>query len=850
MTNTKVNINPDPQILEAITYNPLNPINALCELIDNSIDAFSSAAEKGVSIKDPVIQISLPNRHDIDSGDNKLVVQDNGPGMSLNDATKAVTAGYSGSRNPLDKLGLFGMGFNISTGKLGRLTKLTTCRAIDKEATSIVIDIPKMKEEHSFMVPVFMEKKLPLFISGTRVEINNWWPKGSMNYGFVSKLLQIGKPKLRERLGRIYTTLLGKKLRILIDGEDCIPFHHCVWSEKRFVVHKELGKIPAQYKINKSLGVEIRCNNCWNLMETNKDICDRCSSKNSARTIDKVVKGWVGVQRFDDKDHFGIDLIRNGRAIRVLEKDAFFTWTNAENENIRDYPIDNPYGRIIGEIHIDFVPVDYLKTDFQRTSPEWSEVMKLLRGESCLQPEIAKRNNEPPNDSYIFKLYQGYRKVRRCGTKDMYMGYWDSAKGEPARISREVEKDLHEKFKQGIPGYGISDDEEWWKHVEAAEQRPIEESEECSNCGFQNPKSAETCSNCGLIFKGKSCKNNECGQKIPYSSEVCPHCGTAQYIENSPWRCPKCGKKNPPEETICRKCNYKKGIDDLLTFESLKTNSNINDDLSISGLSIPLPDNETHTSINLITHYVKPEFKLERNKIRIPTMVFITSNEFHVFIDPNHPAVSTFQDRPEDYIAMEIAKWILEENLTKINEYNRPLWSLSNLYYTVHNTVWRERIEINSQETLIQINKFFKDLFDELPELLEDEAEKIYENLDSREQSLIKQEMIQNNIDLNKFEEFIEEGDYLKYIPESLLAKIINKYPKKFFDGNFWKDPYERLQISDEKILSDTKLGILQKYIACLNDITSYKNNRNPDSDLTQKVNQTLKIINKNRINE
>jgi len=63
---------------------------------------------------------------------------------------------------------------------------------------------------------------------------------------------------------------------------------------------------------------------------------------------------------------FGIDLIRNGRAIRPSEKSAFFTYVDEFKNEIKDYPIDSQYGRIVGEIHLDFVPVDFLKQDFQR----------------------------------------------------------------------------------------------------------------------------------------------------------------------------------------------------------------------------------------------------------------------------------------------------------------------------------------------------------------------------------------------------------------------------------------------------------------------------------------------------
>lgn len=46
MPAEKINLQPDPRILLAITRNPMRPLDALCELIDNSIDSFASSGFK------------------------------------------------------------------------------------------------------------------------------------------------------------------------------------------------------------------------------------------------------------------------------------------------------------------------------------------------------------------------------------------------------------------------------------------------------------------------------------------------------------------------------------------------------------------------------------------------------------------------------------------------------------------------------------------------------------------------------------------------------------------------------------------------------------------------------------
>ncbi len=51
MTEFKFNLTPDPKILIALTHTPLQPLDALCELIDNAIDSFSVAKLQGSPIE-------------------------------------------------------------------------------------------------------------------------------------------------------------------------------------------------------------------------------------------------------------------------------------------------------------------------------------------------------------------------------------------------------------------------------------------------------------------------------------------------------------------------------------------------------------------------------------------------------------------------------------------------------------------------------------------------------------------------------------------------------------------------------------------------------------------------------
>jgi hypothetical protein len=53
-------LTPDPKVLIALTHTPLQPLDALCELIDNAIDSFHVAKLQGAPIEFPLVVVELP----------------------------------------------------------------------------------------------------------------------------------------------------------------------------------------------------------------------------------------------------------------------------------------------------------------------------------------------------------------------------------------------------------------------------------------------------------------------------------------------------------------------------------------------------------------------------------------------------------------------------------------------------------------------------------------------------------------------------------------------------------------------------------------------------------------------
>jgi hypothetical protein len=277
-------LTPDPKVLIALTHTPLQPLDALCELIDNAIDSFNVARMQGSPIEFPLVVVELPGTAEINRGEGVVRVRDNGPGLTADLAEKALRAGYSGNR-AYDSLGLFGMGFNIATGKIGRTTRFLTARKEDGDALEAVVDLIAMQERRNYKPPANRIAKPQEFSHGTVVEVKGWWPDGSPNSGFVRKLVSYGKNEIRKQIGRRYATiLLQDKVRILVNGDSVEPFEHCVWDASRSLERRGTGKIPAVFKFNEVVGTQSRCSACNDLIKPGENECSTCKSP-SFRTL-------------------------------------------------------------------------------------------------------------------------------------------------------------------------------------------------------------------------------------------------------------------------------------------------------------------------------------------------------------------------------------------------------------------------------------------------------------------------------------------------------------------------------------------------------------------------------------
>lgn len=206
---------------------------------------------------------------------------------------------------------------------------------------------------------------------------------------------------------------------------------------------------------------------CGNWQNLGKDVCDQCG-RDQLRERERRLHGWLGVQRHLDRRDFGIDFLRNGRKILQYDK-SLFNWRNPNDPTGAvdvEYPVElaNQGGRLIGEIHLDYVPVHYDKTAFEYSDRAWRAAVDYLRGEAPLQPQKAKAAGYTENTSPLARLFKGYRR------NDAGIRYL--VPGDGSRPLHEETRQWARRFWAGDPDYQT--DQKWWDQVQAHEQRLTE----------------------------------------------------------------------------------------------------------------------------------------------------------------------------------------------------------------------------------------------------------------------------------------------------------------------------------------------------------------------------------------
>ena len=459
----------------------------LAELIDNAVDGFLTSSEGDASRE---VLVSLPTS---DVPNARVMVRDNGPGMGPELLERAVRAGWSGSTSP-GTLGMFGMGFNIATARLGTVTTVWTATRDDAEWHGLQIDFVELARQRHYRTAHLTRPKVDSTEHGTEVTITQLKPE---QRAWLSK--PANRSRIRQRLSEGYSAMLradGKPIHfeLAINDRPLVSKEHCTWSGEREVIGPRGQSVPAMIVVDRELPARPYCTACWQWLSGPSEgaTCPACGSADSVISRERRVHGWIGLQRYLSTSSFGIDFIRNGRKIEIGNKDLF-DWSDDGGVE-REYPIDDPRnrGRFVGEIHLDHCRVTYMKDRFERTDPAWGEMTRIVRGDGPLRPNKAAEAGFGPNESPLYRLYQGFRRSTPHKSGEV-AGQWGRVLVVQDNNRAE---EMARLFEKGEPAY--QPDDEWWKLVEEVDNKLLtpddDETSEENLSGFATEESEDSSS--------------------------------------------------------------------------------------------------------------------------------------------------------------------------------------------------------------------------------------------------------------------------------------------------------------------------------------------------------------------
>ena len=737
-----LDITPTPRILRTLGEIPFATWQCLAELIDNSIDAF--LADESTSSDECERKIIVTWTSESAAADKREIeVRDNACGMTIEQLNNAVKAGYS-SNDPIGNLGLFGMGFNISTARLGELTRILTTRSGDSEWVGVEIDFQELIKTKKFNAPVIREHKENISDSGTRIIISR------LRSGILAELPH-RENDIRQRLETVYSPLLNtKEIIISFRGRQLQPKNHCVWSESRYVVYNNQN-VSARVNIDRNLGDALfdLSRNCYlSADEAEPYYSGQQEGKEFPTHIverGKRLTGWLAIQRYADPNDFGIDFVRNGRKILVSDK-SFFQYENPiTGQKELQYPLElgtSIGGRIVGELHVDYLLPTYQKNDFDRSDNSWAQTVEAICGIGPFLPKSRKALGfTEPNDSPLCVLVNAFRRVDK-GTKCLFAPN-DISKGYLARF-RRGERDF-------------LDDSLWWKSAQEEDQK--------QNTGGSRSTPVHT---------GDAPSDDiDAYLDVPKTAPTSVSTGTAP---TTSIETPTQIVVSPPPQVSVPETTTR---DELIRRSTLVN--------SLSGkykFGNPGPLNVKVYELGSGDILVRGEKK--------PCFFSSDGIECDFVYNPSHPILAQYPITPKTLLLKYLAeKFKARDGLADIVTVFAAL---------VEDTMQEERIDRQSlQDKASSVFDLFRE---KLSIALRHQAKAVVECI--HESSGEVEETVTNLLQANpalitKFQSATAEGyDAIDYVPPKTLYRLVEKFPEDVFDGKVLHTPFNVINLNND----------------------------------------------------
>ena len=784
-----LDITPTPRILRTLGEIPFQTWQCVAELIDNSIDAFLS--DKTAVSEEVEREIAVTWASDsVSANDRTIEVTDNACGMSIEQLQNAVRAGYS-SNDPIGNLGLFGMGFNISTARLGEVTTIMSTRSGDLDWVGVTIDFQKLIATKRFDAPIVHMPKANQEEQGTKITISR------LRHGILTELPN-KENEIRQRLEAVYSPLLNnQEISIYVKGRPLRPRNHCVWSESRYVRYNDQN-VSARMTIDRNLG-DALFDLCKNSYLTADEAEQYYVAQQEGRDLPshivergKRLTGWLGIQRYADPNDFGIDFIRNGRKILISDKSLFQYENPITGQKELQYPLElgtSVGGRIVGELHVDYLLPTYQKNDFDRSDNSWAQTVEAICGVGPFLPKSRKalgflEQNQTP----LCILVNAFRRVDK-GTKCLF-------------APNDVAKRYALEFRSGKRDY--LDDILWWKAAQEEDQK--------QNTGGAR---ATTAVNTGEM------PSDDIGAYINgvTSSSVQP-ANVSSTTSSS------------PSHTNTQSTSIPQNAYRPTAAETSKLDELIQHATTVSQLSGRNYKFGNTASLNVRVYELNLGHNILYHGDKKPCFFQSDGIDCDFVYDPTHPLLSQYPTT---------AKMLLLLYLSEKLKARDSLPDLVSVYAElVENTM--QEAKIDKQSLQDRASSAFELLRERLAKSLKEHAAEvvacIHESAGEVEETITN--IIQSSPALlEPFQQATEAGfDAIDFVPQKTLYRLIERFPEDVFDGKVLQTPYLAISLPDEKATQRARDEAKDRSLSFVKDalrvISGYNGQRGQKNELAR----------------
>ena len=766
-----MDITPTPRILRTLGEIPFQTWQCIAELVDNSIDAFLS----DMSLEDRDKRVTVTWSSDsVGAAVRTIEITDNAAGMSIDQLQNAVRAGYT-SNDPIGNLGLFGMGFNIATARLGEETTVLSTRKGDTEWVGVKIDFQKLIDAKKFDAPIIHKAKVDPDECGTQVTISK------LKSGILSELSN-KESEIRQRLELVYTPLLSNQdITISVRNKQLRPRNHCVWSESRYVRYNKQN-VAARINIDRSLGSALfdMSRNCYlSYDEADEYYTAMQEGKAFPAHIverEKRLTGWLGIQRYADPNDFGIDFIRNGRKILISDK-SFFQYENPLTlQKELQYPVElgtSIGGRIVGELNVDYLLPTYQKNDFDRADSSWAQTREAICGVGPFLPKSRKAMGfTEDNISPLCLLVNAYRRVDK-GTVCLF-------------APNDIAKKYAAEFRKGVRDY--IDDTKWWKAAQEEDQK-------------SGTKSSTTPVNTG---------------DAP-SDDVAAYLGGSTNT-NSPSSTPANAASNTVHATPLT-VPETSSMDDLLQ-RSMPIQY-------LSGRNYPFGRSG---SLN-IRAYELNRGEIKQNGVRKPCHFNSDGIDCDFVYDPTHPLLTQYPITPQMLLLLYMAEKLkARDQLPDVVAIYSSLVEVSMGDARIDRQALQERA--SSAFELLR-----EKLIQALRSKPEDVVKCVHESTGEVEETVASIIQINPNL-LVPFQNMEAAGyDAVEFVPPKTLYRLVDRFPEDVFDGKALSTPYLSINLQDSNATLRAREDSKDRILSFIKDtlrVISWSGQRIQKNELTR----------------